>query len=735
MKKYASLILLLLFLVASCKEHGGTSSTKEPEKKPETQLTACTGNENCKSGEICKDSVCVSGTITIACTHDNECQAGQYCSNGSCVAKEAPLVACASDADCSSGLKCDNGTCVIPPLTCNTGETLVDGVCKINGTAVNTSCKEGGLCNPGLACDTNNVCLGTGTWTHLGKAIPFPALATGAVARLGNVTYVGTDSGVFKTSDGGITWAPINNGLPGVSQVTALIIVGQNIYAGLASEGVYVTTDGGLNWSPLNSGLTFLGKYVTSLLKGPKGGPLYAGTMEGVFFTSGSDPSKWQSIGLKDLKVRSLAYYNSKLYAATFEQKGVFVYASGENWSNQNAGLEIPDTASVKPVLSLAVSNQFGLIAAVQDGIYKLNYKTAKSEPIWTPIFSDIYPIILTAVGNEIYVAATTMLYKYSDGKWLPIGIADEEDYRSITSVDDKIFITADKAIYKTTASNINWEPIKYSADYDSIADILYANNVLTAATYGSMGARGPAYSTDGGATWVYSDSDDKYAYIGSNYIGLKQNNNIIYAVSSTGYILQNEDGINWNPISDKSYYGTHDFIFFENSVFIASGGGVFKYENFAEWKDLKAPEDAYSLVVFNGSLYAGTKTGLYNLVGDSWALSGLKDIMTTALLPYGNSLYAGSSSGIYLLSPINDAPGLLTQEVKLEAHKIIDLELFGDNIYAATSFGLYKTPKGSNDWTKVNELSDIGAISSLFATKDMLFAGTIGLGVYVYAP
>ncbi|MBI2342452.1 MAG: hypothetical protein HYU98_06955 [Deltaproteobacteria bacterium] len=736
MKKYASLILLLFFLIISCKEKGGTSAAKEPpDNGPETQLTSCTGNENCKSGEICKDSVCTAETAPAKCSHDSECPSGQFCSNGTCTAKGIPApAACASDTNCSSGLKCDNGTCVIPPLTCDASETLVDETCKTNGTA-KTACKEGGLCNPGLACDANNTCLGTGTWTHLGKAIPFPALASGAVARLGSITYVGTYSGVFKTSDGGTTWAPINNGLPGISQVTALITVGQNIYAGLASEGVYVTTDGGLSWSPLNSGLTPGGKYLMSLLKAPKAGPFYAGTMDGVFSTSSSNPGEWQSIGLKDLKVRSLAHYNSKLYATTFEQGGVFVYGSGENWSNQNAGLEFPDTAFVKPVLSLAVSNQFGLIAAVSDGIYRLNYKTSKSEPVWTPIFSDISPAILTVAGDEIYAAQEEKkFYKYSGGKWVPIGIADVEDYLKIIPLDDKIFIITDKAVYKTAASNIDWKPVEYDVGYDFIVDILYVNNTLIATT----DARGPAYSTDGGAGWTYSDSDDKYAYIGSQYIAIKQNNNIIYAVSSTGDVLRSDDGINWEPISEASYtpYSSpRDFIFFDNSIYIAAGGGVFKYENLSEWKDLKAPKNAYSLAVFNGEVYAGSDGGLYKYANGKWVFISMENVMVTALFPYENYLYAGSSSGIYQLSNIDDVASLVPEAVTLEGHKIIDLEAFGDDIYAATSLGLYKTSKGGNEWTKVNELSDVGAITSLFATKDMLFAGTAGLGVYAYAP
>jgi photosystem II stability/assembly factor-like uncharacterized protein len=67
--------------------------------------------------------------------------------------------------------------------------------------------------------------------------------------------YVGTlVTGVFKTTDGGVTWASINSGFPDTEMsVGALVIDPSNpatVYAGTTGFGVFKTTDGGQTWQP-----------------------------------------------------------------------------------------------------------------------------------------------------------------------------------------------------------------------------------------------------------------------------------------------------------------------------------------------------------------------------------------------------------------------------------------------------------------------------------------------------
>jgi photosystem II stability/assembly factor-like uncharacterized protein len=67
------------------------------------------------------------------------------------------------------------------------------------------------------------------------------------------VVYLGTDRGVFRSDDGGVTWAKLPNaGLPQAGVLSLALSpnfsVDRTLFAGLAERGLYVSTDGGTTW-------------------------------------------------------------------------------------------------------------------------------------------------------------------------------------------------------------------------------------------------------------------------------------------------------------------------------------------------------------------------------------------------------------------------------------------------------------------------------------------------------
>src|SRR5215212_5355923 len=71
--------------------------------------------------------------------------------------------------------------------------------------------------------------------------------------------YVGAANGVFKSTDSGSTWIPQNNfGIPGVPNISALAIdptAPLTIYAGSTNSGLFKSTNGGGIWTAMNSGM------------------------------------------------------------------------------------------------------------------------------------------------------------------------------------------------------------------------------------------------------------------------------------------------------------------------------------------------------------------------------------------------------------------------------------------------------------------------------------------------
>jgi photosystem II stability/assembly factor-like uncharacterized protein len=115
----------------------------------------------------------------------------------------------------------------------------------------------------------------------------------------GSIAYAGTDGGLYKSTDAGVTWA----------QVTALAATGvyallfdpnapSTFYAG-TDAGVFVSEDSGSSWTAISSGLT--NPVVDALALGPgPDGFLYAATLGGgVFLYIDEIDARTSTTGLK----------------------------------------------------------------------------------------------------------------------------------------------------------------------------------------------------------------------------------------------------------------------------------------------------------------------------------------------------------------------------------------------------------------------------------------------------
>src|SRR5690606_12604042 len=65
--------------------------------------------------------------------------------------------------------------------------------------------------------------------------------------------FIGTEAGVYVSSDNGVNWSKSNSGWGTDNQVNQLLIRGNNIYASTYSN-IYVSYNDGISWTKLNPG-------------------------------------------------------------------------------------------------------------------------------------------------------------------------------------------------------------------------------------------------------------------------------------------------------------------------------------------------------------------------------------------------------------------------------------------------------------------------------------------------
>ncbi|MDR3627894.1 MAG: T9SS type A sorting domain-containing protein [Ignavibacteriaceae bacterium] len=171
-------------------------------------------------------------------------------------------------------------------------------------------------------------------------------------AKIGSNLFVGTNYGVFLSSDIGKSWNSSDTGFS--YQVMDLAVVGTDIYAGTTGEGIYRSTDNGASWNAVNNGLTNLSIYgLTSI-----GTNIFAGTTGGGVYYSTDNGTNWSATnsGLTNYMVNVLTSNGNDIYAGT--DNGIFFSTNnGVSWKNISLGTPVDSIAIIN--ISVLDSNLF----------------------------------------------------------------------------------------------------------------------------------------------------------------------------------------------------------------------------------------------------------------------------------------------------------------------------------------------------------------------------------------
>jgi hypothetical protein len=158
-----------------------------------------------------------------------------------------------------------------------------------------------------------------------------------SLAVIDSKLFVGTDLGVYLSTDSGTSWKPTSSPIEQVAgDVVTMAVEGTNLFAGTSGNGIFFSTDLGANWTPVNSGLTTITVHALSV----SGTNIFAATNGGVFLST-NDGANWIAVnsGITDTAITSFAWSGNNVFAGT-EHAGIFTSSNnGTRWTAVNDGL------------------------------------------------------------------------------------------------------------------------------------------------------------------------------------------------------------------------------------------------------------------------------------------------------------------------------------------------------------------------------------------------------------
>lgn len=289
--------------------------------------------------------------------------------------------------------------------------------------------------------------------------------------------YAGTSngSGIFKSSDGGVTWGLSSTGLPvstnlypSILKIAADPLTPNTLYAGTDGSGIFKSIDGGAHWNAINTGV--LAAVSPAGLNGPSS-PFLPNPVpfDAPFFEDDS------SVGMQSPVTPPLNSGSIPTLVVDPLMAGT-VYAG--SWKgvlkevlNTNTGKTNWTTIGLngKPIFSLAIdpATPETLYAGTTNGVYK----TLDGGQTWftSGLPADlVYDLAIDATNTSVLYAATggEGVFKSEDGgaTWSDLnnGLADMQVYSVAIDPVHPEFQYAGTAsgLYRTTQGGTLWEPV-----------------------------------------------------------------------------------------------------------------------------------------------------------------------------------------------------------------------------------------------------------------------------------
>ena len=456
-------------------------------------------------------------------------------------------------------------------------------------------------------------------WVYISNVSPL-VIATDS----NNVTYAGTFSGLYSTTDSGITWIN-DNFFQNIPVASILIDERNNIYCGTGyynnGNGVFYSSDGGDNWTQIG----LAGEEVLSLAFDSIGS-LFAGTLSNGLFKTTDLGQNWEQYqqGLYRQEIYRLAINNQDEIFVGSEGDWLS-YGDGGVFRSTDGGISFKQVGlPISNVKNIVFSSDSLIIASTPSGVQKYNRVTKD----WSNLGLYKVEAVTITPSNIIYAATWDEgLFKSADmGKTWTLTNLTADTLMSVYNVlavnDDTLFASTFYNLRRSFDGGENWNRLSIISGW-SERGLFFENNNLWAIGFGSN--ESVLYkSSNFGSSFesIYSGFGSTNSAISPLFV---TNNGYIFLVSDAnpnGIIRSTDNGINWEQVlfdvRSSTVYAKESGLVITGKVVDSSD--IYLSNNYGNnWTILKPPSSMTYITDIrentNGNLFFATRSeGLYEI-------------------------------------------------------------------------------------------------------------------------